>query len=322
MYVKGLYFPFYETKTTIKKPYVFNCYEIPGYESDNFKKYLKTKFSANWIDSANIQKMFLFSWDEITKNGINRLTGYLSQKFGIEWIKSAKIEKIEKENTIKLTNKEQSISLKLNTDKTKVNIEIKNDSRTDELIVNDEKGNLNIYLKTNITNINNNINNLKISSAVKYPEKSIILTITPGKPEITLTSDEGKTFSYEGELIDGRLIIYEEEVVPLSTVLYGDDPFSFCILLPDPYLSESTYDTIKRIIEEQKPAHTCYGLKMLEPWFSLDMHTYLDVNTRLTYPSLVMNKTSILGRDTVLYDREHAGQVRVHSRIGVDTKLT
>jgi phage tail-like protein len=137
-----------------------------------------------------------------------------------------------------------------------------------------------------------------------------------------IPADEGKTFRYEGEIIDGRLIIYEEEVVPLSSVLYGEDPFGFCVLLSDPDLSESTYDTIKRIIEEQKPAHTYYGLKMLEPWFSLDMHTYLEVNTRLTYPSLVMSKTSVLGRDTVLYDTEHAGQVRVHSRTGIDTKLT
>lgn len=247
MDVKGLYFPPYDTKTTIKKPYAFNWHEIPGYESDNFKKYLKNKFSANWVDSAEIKKS------------------------SIESVKSSKIEKIHK-------------------DKTKVNLEIDN-IRIDELKVTNDK-------------------------------KYFHLTITPGKPEITLTSDDGRTFRYEGEIIDGRLIIYEEEVVPLSSVLYGEDPFGFCVLLPDPDLSESTYDTIKRIIEEQKPAHTCYGLKMLEPWFSLDMHTYLEVNTSLTYPSLVMSKTSILGRDTVLYDREHAGQVRVHSRIGVDTKLT
>lgn len=249
MDVKGLYFPPYDAKTTIKKPYAFNWYEIPGYESDNFKKYLKTKFSANWIDSASIGKPSLLSIYIIPEKSSKRLPEYLKQNFGIEWVKSAKIEIID-------------------------------------------------------------------------DEKYILLTITPGKPEITLTSDEGKTFRYEGEIIDGRLIIYEKEVVPLSSVLYGEDPFGFCVLLSDPDLSESTYDTIKRIIEEQKPAHTCYGLKMLEPWFSLDMHTYLEVNTRLTYPSLVMSKTSVLGRDTVLYDTEHAGQVRVHSRTGIDTKLT
>lgn len=231
MDVKGLYFPPYDTKTTIKKPYVFNWHEIPGYESDNFKKYLKNKFSANWIDTASIGKPSLLSI-------------YITPEKS-----SKRIERID-------------------------------------------------------------------------DEKYIFLTITPGKPEITLTSDDGKTFRYEGELIDGRLIIYEEEVVPLSSVLFGEYPFGFCVLLSDPDLSESTYDTIKRIIEEQKPAHTCYGLKMLEPWFSLDMHTYLEVNTRLTYPSLVMSKTSVLGRDTVLYDTEHAGQVRVHSRTGIDTKLT
>jgi phage tail-like protein len=133
---------------------------------------------------------------------------------------------------------------------------------------------------------------------------------------------EKNIFLKDAEMNGSRLIIYEDEIVALSDILFGKDPFGFCVLLSDPDLSESTYDTIKRIIEEQKPAHTCYGLKMLEPWFSLDMHTYLEVNTRLTYPSLIMSKTSVLGRDTVLYDTEHAGQVRVHSRTGIDTKLT
>ena len=107
-----------------------------------------------------------------------------------------------------------------------------------------------------------------------------------------------------------------------TDVLFGNDLFSFFVLLPDANMDEDTINTVKRIIEEQKPAHTCYCLKMLEPWFYLDMHTYLDINTRLTYPILVMDRTSVLGRDTVLYDAEQSGQVRVHSRIGVDTKLT
>ncbi len=164
-------------------------------------------------------------------------------------------------------------------------------------------------------------NNIKIYNNIGTTEKNIFLTVTPGKPEVILLSDEGETFRKEAEMNGSRLIIYEEEIVALSDILFGKDPFGFCVLLSDPDLSESTYDTIKRIIEEQKPAHTCYGLKMLEPWFSLDMHTYLEVNTCLTYPSLVMDKTSVLGRDTVLYDAEHAGQVRVHSRTGIDTKL-
>ncbi len=109
---------------------------------------------------------------------------------------------------------------------------------------------------------------------------------------------------------------------PLSETLFGKDPFCFCVFLTDSIFSENTLNAIKKIIEDQKPAHTCYGLKVLEPWFYLDMHTYLGVNTALTKPSFILGKTSVIGRDTVLYDRESAGQVERKSRIGIDDVLT
>lgn len=108
----------------------------------------------------------------------------------------------------------------------------------------------------------------------------------------------------------------------LSETLFGKDLFCFCVFLTDSIFSENTLNTIKRIIDDQKPAHTCYGLKVLEPWFYLDMHTYLGVNTTLTKPSFILGKTSVIGRDTVLYDRESAGQMERKSRIGIDAALT
>ncbi|MCX9009880.1 MAG: phage tail protein [Candidatus Methanoperedens sp.] len=219
--IKDLYFPPYDAKTTIKKPYTFNWNETPGYDSDKLKQYLKNKFSVNWIDFAEIQKK----------------------------------------------------------------------------------------------DVNGPIE-------VSYKDKYIYLSIEPGKPEVRLISDEGKTYRCAGELENGRLRIYEEEEARLSDVLFGKEPFCFCVFLGDANLSEDTLNTVKRIIDEQKPAHTCYGLKVLEPWFYLDMHTYLGINTSLTYPATTLGRISVIGRDTVLYDTEHAGQVRVHSRVGVDTKLT
>ncbi len=116
--------------------------------------------------------------------------------------------------------------------------------------------------------------------------------------------------------------IRNNEVVKLSDVLFGNEPFCFCVFLANANLDENTTNTVRRIIEEQKPAHTCYDLKVLEPWFYLDMHTYLGVNTNLTYQAFILDRTSVIGRDTVLYDREQSGQVRIHSRTGVDTNLT
>lgn len=104
--------------------------------------------------------------------------------------------------------------------------------------------------------------------------------------------------------------------------LYGKERFSFCVLLPDPDLDETARRRLIRIIDEQKPAHTSYELKVLKPLFYLDMHTYLEVNTVVTEPEFVVGKTSMIGRDTVLYTEEKAGQIERYSRIGVDILLS
>lgn len=108
---------------------------------------------------------------------------------------------------------------------------------------------------------------------------------------------------------------------PLVEVLFGTEPFCFCVFLKDTTLSENSIGTIRRIIEEQKPAHTCYSLKVLEPWLYLDMHTYLGINTVLTRQEFVLGKT-VIGRDSSLADEERTGQLGFRSRTGVDTKLT
>jgi phage tail-like protein len=107
----------------------------------------------------------------------------------------------------------------------------------------------------------------------------------------------------------------------LADALFGTD-FCFCVLLDDPGMDDRTLELIDRIIEEYKPAHTCSGLRVLCPWFYLDMHTYLGVNTYLAEPSFVLGKTSVIGRDTVLHDEEHAGQLGLHLRVGIDSHVT
>ena len=110
--------------------------------------------------------------------------------------------------------------------------------------------------------------------------------------------------------------------VPLVDVLYGNERFGFCVFLERSSLKENSLDMIRRVIEDQKPAHTCHGLTVMEPWFYLDMHTYLGINTALTKPEFILGKSSVIGRDTVLDDFEHAAQVGRHSRIDIDTELS
>lgn len=112
------------------------------------------------------------------------------------------------------------------------------------------------------------------------------------------------------------------EKVPLINTLYNTERFGFSVLLTDPDTNTITQSRIRRIIEEQKPAHTSYELKVLEPRFFLDMHTYLEINTVVTKPEFVLDKSSILGRDTVLHDEEQAGQLERHSRVGMDILLS
>jgi hypothetical protein len=109
---------------------------------------------------------------------------------------------------------------------------------------------------------------------------------------------------------------------PLIDKLYGTQRFSFHVLLVDPDLDTTALSRIRRIIDEQKPAHTSYELKVLEPLFCLDLHTYLEVNTVVTEPKFIVEKTSMIDRDTVLYDEETAGQIERHSRVGVDILLS
>lgn len=87
---------------------------------------------------------YLFSWDDIPGNDNERLIEYLKQKFGIDWVKTARIEKIDNGRAIRVSTERNSLLLRLNDKKTKINIEI-DDSKFDELIIKAENGRLNIY---------------------------------------------------------------------------------------------------------------------------------------------------------------------------------
>ncbi|HEX8146425.1 MAG TPA: phage tail protein [Pyrinomonadaceae bacterium] len=116
--------------------------------------------------------------------------------------------------------------------------------------------------------------------------------------------------------------------------LYGTDPYCFCVLLK-PYrteekggrkvvrrLSEEERKAVRRIVDAEKPAHTCAGLLALQPWIHLDMHTYLGVNTYLSRPSARLDLNAAIPRDTVLDGLEEAGQLERRSRLNLDITLT
>jgi phage tail-like protein len=61
--------------------------------------------------------------------------------------------------------------------------------------------------------------------------------------------------------------------------------YSFCVLVqPDQVKTETDRKVLKRIVDVEKPAHTCGGLVVIEPWIRLDWHSYLGINTTLNRP--------------------------------------
>jgi phage tail-like protein len=116
--------------------------------------------------------------------------------------------------------------------------------------------------------------------------------------------------------------------------LFSTDPYLFSVLLPpkweDPdsevksaiIVSDTQRAALQRIIDAEKPAYTTAALHLLEPAVYLDMHTYLGINSLLSKNDFLLEKTSVLGRDTITYDSEDCAQVERNSRIGIEFKLT
>lgn len=89
------------------------------------------------------KEMYLFSWEKVLKKNNEKFINFLKKRFDIEWVITAKIKKID-DKTIKVSNKTNHFLLKLNSDETKVNIEI-DDGRTDEFVVKNKNDELRIY---------------------------------------------------------------------------------------------------------------------------------------------------------------------------------
>ncbi len=114
----------------------------------------KKKFELGKDYSLSIPKVpgspykkqeYLFSWDEIPGNDIIRLLEFLTQKYSTDLIKTGvKFEKIDNDMTIRITTGKNILLLKLNDDKSNVNIEI-DDGKTDAFIAKKENNKLNIY---------------------------------------------------------------------------------------------------------------------------------------------------------------------------------
>jgi hypothetical protein len=109
-------------------------------------------FNLDYINGWNegfdwgrgISDLYLFSWDQIPGNDSGRLIEFIGKNYGIDWVKTAKIDKIDDGKAIIVFTEKNSLSLKFNPEKIKLNLTI-DDGRRDEFVVKMENGHLNIY---------------------------------------------------------------------------------------------------------------------------------------------------------------------------------
>ncbi|OXM85037.1 phage tail protein [Paenibacillus rigui] len=109
----------------------------------------------------------------------------------------------------------------------------------------------------------------------------------------------------------------------LFTQLYGDNPYTFCVMLPPETIrTDQQRLMIERIIDDQKPAYTEGRLIELQPWMYADMHTYLGINTYLSEPTLLMlDERSSMPYNTILIDVDMDKRMDQHTRLGLDSEL-
>jgi hypothetical protein len=82
--------------------------------------------------------------------------------------------------------------------------------------------------------------------------------------------------------------------------LYCEDPFTFYVLLNPVFVNEKRADVIRKIIENEKPAHTVGEVILLRPWICLGMHSYIGINTVLDDGSFTVGNASIGGSTTMV----------------------
>jgi len=135
---------------------------------------------------------YLFCWDNIPGDDSARLTEFLFQSFGINWIKTAGVVTTGKEdndnNTIVVKSDNNSVSIRLNDERTRATLELDIGGRPHEFKFNAkaENGRLNIYLDNNE---NRNMLTILIKNNITMSE-NFIKAKKAGDTSIDLDAEE------------------------------------------------------------------------------------------------------------------------------------
>jgi len=131
-----------------------------------------------------------------------------------------------------------------------------------------------------------------------------------------------------------RLVLEESSRIGDFALLEDDEPpekpfeagaFDFTILADTSKLeNEAQRQSLKRLVEEEKPAHTRCFLRTSEGEMQLGTHALLEVNTKLPkgFEAAKLGITSQIGRRTFLGSRyRRKGMIGMRSKIAMDTVL-
>ncbi len=88
-----------------------------------------------------------------------------------------------------------------------------------------------------------------------------------------------------------------------------------------PFVTDDEFEAVQSLVDDTRPAHAVGNAVQLEPSIVLGGHSYLGINSLLPERDLVVG-TGKLGRDSVLDEREDAGQLEVRSALGEDITLS
>ncbi len=101
-----------------------------------------------------------------------------------------------------------------------------------------------------------------------------------------------------------RGMMEKQETRDLYARLYRSDPYSFTVLLrPGSVETEQQMIAVNSILEEHRPSYTSARLIILEDWFYLDTHAYLEINTNLSESTLMrLDRKASLPHNTIIID--------------------
>lgn len=195
-----------------------------------------------------LERVYLFSWDEIPGKDSVKLIESLERWYPLlDWLKTAKIEKIDNNRTIRVFSEKDSILLKLNDEKTKI------DLRTGiyapyELLAKIENNKLKIYEKGNGRLVA--YSNLTVKTSNASVEGDYFITATAryrgwevGENVFSFKIGKGGKKSGEKSMTEGSQNIgySADNPPPLNKTEKAE---AAAIAINDPYLKDKRYELL------------------------------------------------------------------------------